>query len=149
MQTQLLIAGKLVAGEGVAEVVLDAASAAQIATVPEASAAQVQSAVAAAEAAFGAWSRSAPKDRAALLLRIAAAIEADASAYAALESRNTGKPLAAALNDELPAIADVFRFFAGACRAPHGLAAGGDVPGQSRELWRRPIRKEEKNAGVG
>src|SRR5438874_461220 len=77
MQTQLLIAGKLVAGEGAAEVVLDAASGAQIATVAEASAAQVQAAVAAAEAAFGPWSRSAPKDRAALLLRIAAALEAD------------------------------------------------------------------------
>jgi aminobutyraldehyde dehydrogenase len=139
MQTQLLIAGKLVAGEGVAEVVLDAASGAQIATVPEASAAQVQSAVAAAEAAFGAWSRSAPKDRAALLLRIAAAIEADASAYAALESRNTGKPLAAALNDELPAIADVFRFFAGACRAPHGLAAGEYLPGHTSMIRRDPI----------
>jgi aminobutyraldehyde dehydrogenase len=139
MQTQLLIAGKLVAGEGVAEAVLDAASGAQIATVPEASAAQVQSAVAAAEAAFGAWSRSAPKDRAALLLRIAAGIEADASAYAALESRNTGKPLAAALNDELPAIADVFRFFAGACRAPHGLAAGEYLPGHTSMIRRDPI----------
>src|SRR2546429_3550914 len=31
-------------------------------------------------------------------------------------SRNTGKPLTAALNDEIPAIADVFRFFAGAAR---------------------------------
>src|SRR5260370_40741272 len=128
MQTQLLIAGKLVAGEGVAEVVLDAASGAQIATVPEASAAQVQSAVAAAEAAFGAWSRSAPKDRAALLLRIAAAIEADASAYAALESRNTGKPLAAALNDELPAIADVFRFFARPSPPPHALPPAQSLP---------------------
>src|SRR5256885_14776057 len=88
MQTQLLIAGKLVAGEGAAEVVLDAASGAQIATVAEASAAQVQAAVTAAEAAFGPWSRSAPKDRAALLLRLAAALEADAPAYAALESRS-------------------------------------------------------------
>src|SRR5882762_2608239 len=119
MQTQLLIAGELVAGEGVAVVVLDAASGAQIATVPEASAAQVQSAVAAAEAAFGAWSRSAPKDRAALLLRIAAAIEADAPAYAALESRNTGKPLAAALNDE--------------------LAAGEYLPGHTSMIRRDPI----------
>jgi len=139
MQTQLLIAGKLVAGEGAAEVVLDAASGAQIATVAEASAAQVQAAVAAAEAAFGPWSRSAPKDRAALLLRIAAALEADAPAYAALESRNTGKPLAAALADELPAIADVFRFFAGACRAPHGLAAGEYLPGHTSLIRRDPI----------
>ena len=37
-------------------------------------------------------------------------------AFAKLESQNCGKPLAAALADEIPAVADVFRFFAGACR---------------------------------
>ncbi len=139
MQTQLLIAGRLVAGEGAAEAVLDAASGAQIATVPEASAAQVQAAVAAAEAAFPGWSRTAPKDRAALLLRIAQALEADAAAYAALESSNTGKPLTAVLTDELPAIADVFRFFAGACRAPQGLAAGEYLPGHTSLVRRDPV----------
>src|SRR5271170_4736424 len=123
MQTQLLIGGRLVAGEGQAETVLDSATGAQIATVPEASAAQVQAAVAAAEAAFPGWARTAPKERATLLLRIADRIDADAQGYAALESRNTGKPLAAVLNDELPSIADIFRYFAGVCRAPQGLAA--------------------------
>ena len=70
------------------------------------------------DAAFPAWARTAPKDRAVLLTRVAEALEAQAAEYAALESRNTGKPQAAALNDELPAIADVFRYFAGACRSP-------------------------------
>ena len=139
MQTQLLIAGKLVAGEGAAEQVVNAASGERIATVPEASVAQVQAAVAAAERAFGGWARTAPKDRAALLLRIADAIDADAAAYAALESRNTGKPLAAALNDEMPAIADVFRFFAGACRSPQGLAAGEYLPGHTSMIRRDPV----------
>jgi len=37
-----------------------------------------------------------------------------------VESQNCGKPLLAALNDEIPAIADVFRFFAGACRTMTG-----------------------------
>ena len=81
----------------------------------------------------------APKERAALLLRIADHIEADAAAYAALESRNTGKPLAAALADELPAIADVFRFFAGACRSPQGLAAGEYLPGHTSMIRRDPV----------
>ena len=94
MQTQLLIGGRLVRGEGVLESVLDAASGAQIAAVAGASAAQVEQAVAAADSAFGGWARTAPKDRAALLTRIAQALEADAADYAALESRNTGKPLA-------------------------------------------------------
>jgi acyl-CoA reductase-like NAD-dependent aldehyde dehydrogenase len=56
MQTQLLIGGRLVAGEGAVESVLDAASGAEIATVPGATGAQVEAAVAAAEAAFPGWS---------------------------------------------------------------------------------------------
>jgi aminobutyraldehyde dehydrogenase len=139
MQTQLLIAGKLVAGEAAAERVLDAATAEQVATVPEASVAQVNAAVMAAEAAFPAWARTAPKDRAALLLRIADHIDAEAAAYAALESRNTGKPLAAVLGDELPSIADVFRFFAGVCRSPAGLAAAEYLPGHTSMIRRDPV----------
>jgi aminobutyraldehyde dehydrogenase len=139
MQTQMLIGGRLVEGEAAAEPVLDAATGAQFATVHEASVAQVDAAVSAAEAAFPGWARTAPKDRAALLLRIADHIDAEASAYAALESRNTGKPLAAVLGDELPAIADVFRFFAGACRSPQGLAAGEYLPGHTSLIRRDPV----------
>ena len=139
MQTQLLIGGRLVAGEGASESVLDAASGAEIAVVPGASEAQVEAAVAAAEAAFPGWARTAPRERAALLLRVAERLDSDAAAYAALESRNTGKPLAAALADELPAIADVFRFFAGACRAPNGLAAGEYLPGHTSMIRRDPV----------
>jgi aminobutyraldehyde dehydrogenase len=99
----------------------------------------VQAAVAAAEKAFDGWSRTAPKDRALALTRIAEEIEADADGYAALESRNTGKPLAAARNDEIPAIADVFRFFAGACRSPSGLAAAEYLPGHTSLIRRDPV----------
>ena len=49
MQTQLLIGGRLVAGEGASESVLDAARGTQIAAVPGASEAQVDAAVAAIE----------------------------------------------------------------------------------------------------
>jgi aminobutyraldehyde dehydrogenase len=139
MQTQLLIAGRLVAGEGAAEAVLDSATGAQIATVPEASSGQIEAAVAAAERAFPGWARTPPKERSTLLLRIADRIEADAAAYAALESRNTGKPLAAVLGDELPSIADVFRYFAGVCRAPQGLAAGEYLAGHTSMIRRDPV----------
>jgi aminobutyraldehyde dehydrogenase len=139
MQTKLLIGGKLVAGEGPEESILDAARGTEIARVAEASAAQVDAAVAAAEQAFEGWSQTPPKDRAATLLRIADRIEAEGSAYAELESRNTGKPLNAALNDEIPAIADVFRFFAGAARTPHGLVAGEYTPGFTSMIRRDPV----------
>src|SRR6202140_3662295 len=125
MQTQMLIGGGLAAGEGEAQPGDGDARGAPAAAGPEPAVAQVHAAVMAAETAFPGWARTAPRDRAALLLRIADHIDSEARAYAALESRNTGKPLAAALNDEMPSIADVFRFFAGACRSPQGLAAGG------------------------
>jgi aminobutyraldehyde dehydrogenase len=139
MQTQLLIGGRLVTGQGVAEAVLDAASGEPIAAVPEASLEQVNAAVMAAEAAFPGWARTVPRDRASLLLRIADHIDAEAAAYAALESRNTGKPLAAMLADELPSIADVFRFFAGISRSPQGLAAGEYLPGHTSMIRRDPV----------
>jgi aminobutyraldehyde dehydrogenase len=139
MHTQLLIAGRLVAGEGQAEVILDSATGAQIARVNEASPAQVDAAVLAAEKAFPGWARTPPKERATLLLKIADGIEAQAQAYAALESRNTGKPLAAMLNDELPSIADTFRYFAGVCRAPQGLAAGEYLAGHTSMIRRDPV----------
>jgi aminobutyraldehyde dehydrogenase len=139
MQTQMLIGGRLLSGEGAPEPVLDAASGAELAVVPSASVAQVDAAVAAAEAAFDGWAGTAPRERAALLLKVAERLEAQAAEYASLESRNTGKPLPAALNDELPAIADVFRYFAGACRIPQGLAAGEYLPGHTSLIRRDPV----------
>ena len=139
MQTRLLIDGKLTGGEGVAESILDPATGAEIAKVPEASREQVDAAVRAAKAAFSGWSQTTPKDRAALLLKLADRIEGDAAALAELESRNTGKPLPAALNDEIPAIADVFRFFAGAARTQHGALAGEYLPGFTSMIRRDPV----------
>jgi aminobutyraldehyde dehydrogenase len=139
MQTKLLIDGALVTGEGPAEKILDPASGKTIAEVPEASPQQVNAAVAAAEKATSVWAQTVPKDRAALLLRIADRIEAEGAAFAKLESDNTGKPLAAALNDEIPAIADVFRFFAGAARVQHGALAGEYLPGYTSMIRRDPV----------
>ena len=139
METRLLINGARVGGEGAAESILDPASGTQIAQVPEASRAQVDAAVAAAKAAFGGWSQTVPKDRAALLLKLADRIESEAAVLAEIESRNTGKPLAAALNDEIPAIADVFRFFAGAARTQHGALAGEYLPGFTSMIRRDPV----------
>lgn len=139
MHERLLIDGRLVAGEGAEESILDPASGAGLASVPGASPGQVNAAVAAAERAFETWRAFAPKDRAARLLAIAAHIESEAAQYAELESRNTGKPLAAVLADEIPAIADVFRFFAGACRSPQGIAAGEYQAGYTSLIRRDPV----------
>jgi aminobutyraldehyde dehydrogenase len=139
MQTQMLIDGRLVAGQGPQEDILDPATAAKITAVPAASPEQVNAAVAAAERAFVGWAATAPKDRAAALLRIADHLESEGAGYAALESQNTGKPLTAVLADEIPAIADVFRFYAGACRTPVGPVAGEYQPGCTSLIRRDPI----------
>jgi len=139
MNTKLLVNGKLVKGKGEEQNVLNPATGKVITQVNEASEEQITAAVGAASKAFAGWAGTVPKDRATLLLKLADRIEAEAQDFAALESQNCGKPLAAALNDEIPAIADVFRFFAGACRAMHGAVAGEYLAGFTSMIRRDPI----------
>ena len=98
------------------ETILNPKTGETILDLPEASPAQIDAAVAAAEKAFATWSRTTPAQRAGYLLKIADRIEAEAEDFAALEALNCGKPINAVLNDEIPAIVDCFRFFAGAVR---------------------------------
>jgi aminobutyraldehyde dehydrogenase len=139
MNTKLLVNGKLVKGRGDDLGVLDPATGKVIVHVNEASEEQVIAAVKGAAKAFPGWAATVPKDRGALLLRLADRIEAEAAEFAKLESQNCGKPLAAALNDEIPAIADVFRFFAGACRVMSGPVAGEYLPGFTSMIRRDAI----------
>ncbi|WP_409278934.1 gamma-aminobutyraldehyde dehydrogenase [Pseudomonas defluvii] len=139
MQTKLLINGQLVVGEGPSIAVLNPSLGTALVEIPEASAAQVDAAVRAADDAFALWSQTSPKDRSTLLLKLADAIDAHAEELARLESQNCGKPFTAALNDELPAIADVFRFFAGASRCMSGSAAGEYLPGHTSMIRRDPV----------
>lgn len=136
IQTQLLINGKFVKGEGALISVLNPSTEVEITQVAEASLAQIQQAVSAAASAFPAWKKTTPRDRATMLLKLADAIEADAEGFAELESMNCGKPYLAALNDEVPAIADVFRFFAGAVRNMTGSLAGEYLPGHTSMIRR-------------
>jgi aminobutyraldehyde dehydrogenase len=139
MNTKLLVNGKLVKGKGEDLGILDPATGKVIAHVAEASEEQIVAAVKAAAKAFAGWSATVPKDRATLLLNLADRIESEGAEFATLESQNCGKPYAAALNDEIPAIADVFRFFAGACRALTGAIAGEYLPGFTSMVRRDPI----------
>lgn len=139
MQTELLIDGRLVDGDGPDESILAPATGKQIAAVPEASPAQIDKAVAAANAAFPAWSRRTPAERSLMLLKVADRIEAEAGAFAALESQNCGKPLVRVTADELPAIVDVFRFFAGAARCLSGAAANEYLPNHTSMIRRDAV----------
>ena len=139
MQTQMLIGADLAAGTETEEQILNPRTGEVIVTLPEASLAQVEAAVQAAERAFASWSRTTPAERSGYLLRIADRIEAAATDLAALEALNCGKPGHMALNDELPAIVDCFRFFAGAVRTMHGPVAGEYLAGHTSMIRRDPI----------
>ena len=139
MDTELLIGDRMEAGAEAAEPILNPRTGATILDLPEASPAQVAAAVAAARAAFDGWSRTTPAERSAALLRIADRIEAEAGDFARLEALNCGKPVSAVLNDELPAIVDCWRFFAGAVRCQHGAVAGEYLAGHTSMVRRDPI----------
>ncbi len=135
----MLIGGAFLAGEAAPEPVTNPRTGAEIASIPQASAAQVDAAIAAARTAFVTWSRTTPGERSQRLLKLADAIEADAQTLAEIEAKNTGKPLHAMLGDEMPAVVDCFRFFAGAARTLPGLAAGEYVAGYTSMLRRDPV----------
>ena len=137
--TKLLINGQFVKGEGELISVLNPSTGLEITQVAEASMAQIQQAVVAAATAFKTYKKTSPKDRSTMLLKLADAIEANSETFAELESANCGKPYLAALNDEIPAVADVFRFFAGAVRNMTGSLAGEYLAGHTSMIRRDPL----------
>ena len=139
LETHLLINGKFVAGQGAEETIVNPATSEPAASVREASAAQVDAAVAAAQAAFKSWGQTTPQERSLALLKLAERIEQDAAAFAELESLNCGKPRVRVLNDEMPAIVDCFRFFAGAARCLPGSNTDEYLPGHTSMIRRDPI----------
>ena len=68
-------------------------------------------------------------------MKLADAIERDAESFATLEALNCGKPRIRVLQDELPAIVDCFRFFAGAVRNMHGPVAGEYLAGYTSMIY--------------
>ncbi|MFF4397485.1 aminobutyraldehyde dehydrogenase [Streptomyces sp. NPDC001480] len=99
----------------------------------------VDAACRAAQEAFEGWSVTTPAERQTALLRIADALERQADEVARAEVADTGKPRPLFLADELPAIVDVLRYFAGAARNLPGAAAAEYTPGRTSVLRREPV----------
>jgi 1-pyrroline dehydrogenase len=114
------------------------ATGAVVATVPASGAEDVDRAVNAAAEAFETWSLTTPQTRSLALLKIADIIDANADELGRLESRQTGKPTQAAI-DEMAVSSDLFRFFAGACRVPEGLAVTEYLEGHTSMIRRDPV----------
>jgi betaine-aldehyde dehydrogenase len=108
--------------------VLDPSTNEVLARVAEAEEEDVDRAVRAAAAAFPAWKRETPRERAKVLFRAAGLIREHADALALLESRNVGKPLSGA-RGEILAGADTFEFYAGAVTKFGGATIPVSAPG--------------------
>ena len=101
--------------------------------------ADVDRAVQAAAAAFETWRDSTPSERQTALLKIADALEEHADELVALESENTGKPIAVTMSEEIPPMIDQIRFFAGASRVLEGRSAGEYMKGFTSIIRREPV----------
>jgi len=135
----MLIGGKCVLGQGSPERIVNPATGEVIGSVPEATPGQIEQAAQAAMRAFTTWKRTPVRERAACLLAMASRIEARIAELAQLESYNCGKPYALMLTEEMSAIVDIFRYFAGAARAIDVPAAAEYVPDHTSFVRRDPI----------
>jgi betaine-aldehyde dehydrogenase len=109
------------------------------ASAPVSGAADIDRAMAAAADAFETWRETTPGERQLALLRIADAVEARAAELVDLECRNTGKPRALTMSEEVPPAVDQLRFFAGAARVLEGRSAGEYLAGHTSYVRREPI----------
>jgi betaine-aldehyde dehydrogenase len=128
------------AAEGQTDAVLNPATGEEIAQAASSTQEDVERGVRAARAAFdGGWSTSTPAERSLAILKLADALEERADEIAELESANAGKPIEAFKADEVPALVDNLRFFAGAARCMEGKAAGEYLEGYTSMIRREPV----------
>src|SRR5262245_52330436 len=86
------------------------------AAAPVSGTTDVDRAMRAASDAFEPWRDATPAERQLAMLKFADALEARTDDLLDAECRNTGKPRQLTLEEEMPAMVDQVRFFAGAAR---------------------------------
>jgi 1-pyrroline dehydrogenase len=134
-----LIGGEFAdAADGGTAEIINPATGETIAEVPQGTEADVDRAVEAAKKAWPEWKETTPQERSEILLKLADLIDEHTEELAEIESRNVGKPIAAA-RDEMPVCSDNIRFFAGAARVLEGRAAGEYMKGYTSMIRREPI----------
>lgn len=109
-----------------------------LATCVNATKEDVDVAVKAAWKAFPAWKDVSPQERAAMLLKIADLIDANAEKLAMVETLDNGKPIRETMAIDIPLGSDHFRYFASAIRTEEGQAVMIDKDNLSIIL-REPI----------
>jgi len=127
------------AASGQASDVVDPSTGEAYARAPVSGPADVDTALRAAAAAQEGWRDTTPAQRSLALLKLADAIEARGEEIVTAECRNTGKPVALTMAEELPPMVDEIRFFAGAARILQGSAAGEYLAGHTSMIRREPV----------
>jgi betaine-aldehyde dehydrogenase len=119
--------------------VIDPSTEEAYASSPVSGAADVDAAFSAASDAFETWGDTTPAERQLALFRIADAIEARAEEFADVESKDTGKPRASLVADEIMLSVDQIRFFAGEARHLNGMASAEYMKDHTSSIRREPI----------
>ena len=130
---------KVAASSGQTQDLVNPSTGTVFAAAPVSGQEDVDRAYAAAADAFETWRDSTPSERQKALLAIADLFEEHADELVALESENTGKPIAVTASEEIPPMVDQIRFFAGAARVLEGRAAGEYMKGFTSIIRREPI----------
>lgn len=120
---KLYINGKWVEGsEGKKMTTFNPSNGEKLADFIDASHADVNAAVEAAQKAFPAWKAISVEERSNLLLQIADLMEERAEHLAMVETLDNGKPLRETKGADVPLSIDHFRYFAGVIRSEEGTA---------------------------
>jgi aldehyde dehydrogenase (NAD+) len=121
---KLLINGQWVEGSGRAFDTVNPATGEVLTQVAEATAKDVDLAVAAARKAFedlsGPWRKMSASERGKVLWRIGDLVEKNIDELAELETLDNGKPIFESRYVDMPMVADVFRYYAGWATKIHG-----------------------------
>ena len=127
------------AADGGTRELLNPANGEPVALVAEGAQHDAERAIAAARKAFddGPWTQLSAADRAALLFKVADAIDAARDEFARIDTLNNGKPLREAEYDAIDA-ANCFRYYAGLATKPQGQTFDVPAPSQSYTV-REPI----------
>ena len=134
----LFIGGEeVLAGERFAAI--DPSCGEQWAEISQASAADVERAVAAATTAFRSFRRTPPAVRQELLWRIADRIEERADWWGTLLATENGRPIREARIGDVPATTGIFRYFSGLTRGHHGEQIDVGDPATHLFTTREPL----------
>ncbi len=137
---RMIIGGEAVAAAtGASFAVAEPATGGTLGSVPRGGPEDVERAVGAARRAFeaGPWPRTAARDRATVLFRLAELIRAHVEELTLLEARNAGKPVRDA-RDEVLGAAGCFEYYAGAATKVFGETIPVAADGLDF-TWRDPV----------